>query len=140
MPGQEALPVEDIVAIEQLAAAYCHLIDAGDGDAFADLFVPTGVFEIVDLVTATGRDELAQNAAVFPAMLPGVRHLVQNIWITADAANPDRAHMRAYLVNISVGDKPAFVQTGQYVDALERTDGGWKFATRTLTLDGPLMS
>ncbi len=129
------LSADDMIAIQQLAAAYCHLIDAGDGERFAQLFTDDGVFEIVDMVTATGHDELAGNAVMFPQVMEGGRHIVQNEWIEGDG---DTASMRCYLSNVTVGDRPVAVQTGRYVDELVRTDAGWRFARRTLTLDGPL--
>ena len=46
--------------------------------------------------------------------------------------------MRCYLSNVTVGDRPVAIQTGRYVDEVVRTDDGWRFARRTLTLDGPL--
>ena len=78
------LSADDMIAIQQLAAAYCHLIDEGDGHRFAQLFTDDGVFEIVDMVTSTGPDELAANAAMFPQVMEGGRHIVQNEWIEGD--------------------------------------------------------
>lgn len=130
-----ALSTDDIVSIQQISAAYCHHIDDGDGEAVAALFTDDGVFEIVDLVTSNGPEELAANSAMFPAVMPGGRHIVQNIWITGDG---DQANMRAYLSNVQAGETPRAVQTGRYVDELVRTADGWRFKRRTLTLDGPL--
>lgn len=130
------LSAEDTIAIQQLAAAYCHLIDEGDGERFADLFTEDGVFEIVDLVTASGREELAGNAVMFPEAIAGGRHIVQNVWIDGDG---DAATMRCYLSAVRAGERPEAIQTGRYVDEVVRTGAGWRFARRTLTLDGPLL-
>ena len=130
------LSTDDIVEIQQLAAAYCHLIDSAQGDRFAKLFSPDGVFEIVDLSTATGHEELAANAEMFTQFMPGGRHIVQNQWIEGDG---DTATMRCYLSNVRVGERPEAIQTGRYVDDVVRTAEGWRFARRTLTLDGPLV-
>lgn len=130
---------EDVLAIQQLASAYCHHIDGGDGEAWADLFTPDGVFDIVDMIAAEGREALVQNALMFPQFLPGGRHVVQNVFVEPDAAgDADKATMRCYLQFVVVGDEPKIVQTGRYVDDVVRTDDGWRFARRTLTLDGPL--
>jgi len=132
-----ALTIEDKLAIHELASAYCHLIDAGRGPEWADLFTEDGVFEIVDLITTEGREALVANATVFPEMMPGVRHIVHNVWVT-EGSTTDTATMLAYLSNLRAGDKTEWVQTGIYKDDLVRTPDGWRFARRTLTLDGPL--
>lgn len=129
------LSTDDVVAIQQLAAAYCHHMDDGDGEAVASLFVDDGVLEIVDLVQSTGHDEIAANSSVFPQVMPGGRHIVQNVWVDGDG---DSATLRAYLSNVTAGDTPTAVQTGRYNDEVVRTDDGWRFSRRTLTLDGPL--
>jgi 3-phenylpropionate/cinnamic acid dioxygenase small subunit len=132
-----ALTTEDQLAIQQLGAAYCHLIDSGRGEEWADLFTPDGVFEIVDLMTTEGREALVGNANVFPEMMPGVRHIVHNMWVN-EGDTADTATMHAYLSNVRAGDETQWVQTGIYNDDLVRTADGWRFARRTLTLDGPL--
>ncbi len=129
------LSTEDIVAIQQLGAAYCHHMDDGNGEGVASLFADDGVLEIVDMVKSTGHDEIVANCSVFPQVMPGGRHIVQNMWVEGDG---DTATMRAYLSNVVAGDEPKAVQTGRYVDEAVRTDQGWRFSRRTLTLDGPL--
>ncbi len=129
------LSTDDVVAIQQLAAAYCHHMDDGDGEAVASLFVDDGQIEIIDLVTSVGHDEIAANSSLFPQVMPGGRHIVQNVWVDGDG---DSATMRAYLANIVAGDTPSAVQTGRYHDEVVRTADGWRFRRRTLTLDGRL--
>ncbi|NNE73540.1 MAG: nuclear transport factor 2 family protein [Acidimicrobiales bacterium] len=131
-----ALSADDVAAIQNLASAYCHHIDRGDGESYADLFTPDGVFEIVDLTTATGREELSANAVMFPQVLEGGRHVVNNVFVEGDG---DAASMQCYLTFVMTGDQPAIHQTGRYQDEVVRVDGEWKFARRTLTLDGALM-
>ncbi len=126
---------DDLVAIWNLDAAYCHRIDAGDGDAYAELFTPDGVFEIVGLTTARGHGELAANARAFPRLMPRTRHQIHDTHVVVDG---DRAHQLAYLSVVGVGAEPRLVQTGRYEDELVRTDRGWRFARRRLTLDGDL--
>lgn len=130
-----SLSTDDIVEIQQLAAAYCHHMDDGDGEAVAALFVDDGVLEIVDLVVSTGHEEIAANSSIFPQVMPGGRHIVQNMWVEGDG---DAASLRAYLSNVAAGDTPRAVQTGRYRDEVVRTEAGWRFSRRTRTLDGPL--
>lgn len=129
------LTADDIVAIQQLTAAYCHHMDDGNGEGVASLFVDDGVLEIVGLVRSAGRDEIIANSSVFPQVMPGGRHIVQNVLVEGDG---DTATVRAYLSNVVAGDTPTAVQTGRYHDEVVRTDQGWRFRHRTLTLDGPL--
>lgn len=126
---------DDLVAIWNLDAAYCHRIDAGDGDGYADLFTDDGVFEIVGLNTASGREELAANARMFPQFMPATRHQIHDTHVELDG---DRARQTAYLSVVATGAEPRIVQTGRYVDELVRTADGWRYARRTLTLDGQL--
>ncbi len=130
-----ALSSDDVVAIQQLAAAYCHHMDDGDGAAVASLFTDDGVLEIVDMVQSVGKEEITANSSVFPQVMPGGRHIVQNVWVDGDG---DTASLRAYLSNVKAGDTPTAVQTGRYNDEVVRTSDGWRFSRRTLTLDGPL--
>ncbi len=129
------LSADDVVAIQQLAAAYCHHMDDGNGEGVASLFTDDGVLEIVDMVKSVGCDEITANSSVFPQVMPGGRHIVQNVWVEGDG---DAATLRAYLSNVAAGDTPVSVQTGRYNDELVRTGDGWRFSRRTLTLDGPL--
>lgn len=129
------LSSSDIVEIQQLAAAYCHHMDDGNGAAVAALFVDDGVLEIVDMVKSVGHEEITANCSVFPQIMPGGRHIVQNMFVEGDG---DSATLRAYLSNVTAGDTPTAVQTGRYADEAVRTDQGWRFSRRTLTLDGPL--
>lgn len=129
------LSTDDIVAIQQLAAAYCHHMDDGNGAAVAALFTDDGTLEIVDMVKSTGPEEITANCSVFPQVMPGGRHIVQNMFIEGDG---DTATLRAYLSNVVAGDSPKAVQTGKYDDEAVRTADGWRFSRRTLTLDGPL--
>ena len=130
-----SLTTDDIVAIQQLGAAYCHHMDDGNGAAVAALFTDDGTLEIVDMVKSEGHEEITANCSVFPDIMPGGRHIVQNMFVDGDG---DAATMRAYLANVVVGDTPTPVQTGRYVDQAVRTADGWRFSSRTLTLDGPL--
>lgn len=129
------LSAEDTVAIQQLAAAYCHHVDDGNGEGVAALFTDDGELEIVDLTHSIGSEQIAENSALFPQVFPGGRHIVQNVWIEGDG---DHATMRAYLSNVVTGEQPTQLQTGRYRDELVRTSDGWRFTKRHLTLDGPL--
>jgi uncharacterized protein (TIGR02246 family) len=129
-----ALATEDILAIQKLVADYNHVVDAGDGDAFADLFVDHGSLD-TGYNVVKGADELRGFAAFVPEMAPGARHLVSNVSIDGDG---DDATTRHYLQMWSTAGGAAaskLVISGRYEDTLRRDDGAWRFVTRKLIVD-----
>jgi uncharacterized protein (TIGR02246 family) len=126
------LPIEDIVAIQQLAARYNHAVDAGDGPAFAATFVEDG--QLVGTPTVTGRPALDAFAAQVPAMIPKPRHVATNLLVDGDG---DYATLKAYLhvVASPEGASPTIVVSGTYSDALRRENGEWLFVRREFIAD-----
>ena len=125
---------DDILAIQKLVADYNHLVDAGEGDAFADLFVDGGSLD-TGFNVVKGRDELRDFAAFVPNMAPGARHLVSNVSIDGDGTE---ATTRLYLQMWSTAGGAAeskLVISGRYEDTLRRDDGTWRFVTRKLVVD-----
>ena len=76
-----ALPVEDILAIQKLAADYNHLIDSGSAEAWAQLFVPDGTLEFGMPEGVKGHEDLVAFAA---AINPATRHVISNLSIDGD--------------------------------------------------------
>ena len=129
-----ALTTDDILAIQKLVADSNHLVDAGEGDAFADLFVDGGSLD-TGFNVVKGRDELRDFAAFVPNMAPGARHLVSNVSIDGDGTE---ATARLYLQMWSTAGGAAeskLVISGRYEDTLRRDDGTWRFVTRKLVVD-----
>jgi hypothetical protein len=129
-----ALATEDILAIQKLVADYNHVVDAGDGDAFAALFVDHGSLD-TGYNVVKGADELRGFAAFVPEMAPGARHLVSNVSIDGDGHD---ATTRLYLQMWSTAGGAAaskLVISGRYEDTLRRDDGAWRFVTRKLIVD-----
>jgi uncharacterized protein (TIGR02246 family) len=130
-----SLPVEDILAIHDLVARYCHACDSGDGDAYADVFTEDGVMSAPPILEAKGREELAQLAIGTAQNNMAPRHLVSSLLIEGDG---DRATLRAYCEFVAmVGEPPSHgVQSsGIYNDDLVKVGGQWKFAQRHFVLD-----
>ena len=67
------LAADDILAIQKLIADYNHAVDAGDGAAFAALFVDGGSLDS-GFNVIKGHDELRDFAGIVPSMAPGARH------------------------------------------------------------------
>ena len=64
-----ALATHDILAIQKLIADYNHIVDAGEGEAFARLFVDGGSLD-TGFNVVKGSDELRDFAAFVPTMAP----------------------------------------------------------------------
>lgn len=124
---------EDIIAIQQLLAAYVYAIDAKDYDALDTVFVPGAT---VDYRAAGG------TAGKWPAMkawlrralapFPLTQHLIGLPLIRLDG---DRASTRTMLINPmqfarTQGDDHLFLVGCTYVDELVRTADGWRIASR----------
>ncbi|MBF66958.1 MAG: hypothetical protein CMQ29_04605 [Gammaproteobacteria bacterium] len=118
-----SLSTEDRLAITELVAVYNQAIDAGRGEAWADTFTATGVFEV------TGRNPVEGRAALIAmveaqAADSGIRHWTTNFVI--DPAG-DGATLRCDLTLLRGAE---ILLTGRYEDELARQDDGWKFTRR----------
>ena len=129
------LAADDILAIQKLIADYNHAVDAGDGAAFAALFVDGGSLDS-GFNVVKGYDELREFAGFVPQMAPGARHVVSNLSIDGDG---DDATSRLYLQMWTTAGGAAetkLVISGRYEDTLKRDAGQWRFVTRKLIPDG----
>ncbi len=121
--------LEDIDAINQLRARYCHLLDERAWDAFIDLFTPDATFK--GLAEASGHDELRIFfGETVPRLGEGFWHFCTNA--TVDVAG-DEATGRVSMEYLSVKSGISYVAAGHYDDHLVRLDSGWKFKSRHLT-------
>ncbi len=93
-----ALASDDILAIQKLVADYNHVVDRGDGEAFAALFVDGGSLD-TGFNVVKGTDELRGFADFVPNMAPGARHLVSNVSIDGDGDAATDAPLPADVVD-----------------------------------------
>ena len=130
-----SLAAEDELAIRNLYASYCHLMDTGDAKAWCDCFVRDGVLSIpTQSVRIQGRENLARFADGYRRSTGGRdRHVVMNIVLEAQDSNQTSG--AAYLVVFTGGRPPQAKTTGIYRDRLRREQGRWRFATRELLTD-----
>jgi uncharacterized protein (TIGR02246 family) len=121
---------DDRGAIMNLLARYNHTFDRGDPQAWADCFVPDGVFRSAS-AEARGRDALV---AFAEARRGGTtRHWTDNHLIEVRG---DTATMACYLMLVRSGkgdERPQVTFQGNYTDELVRTPDGWRFRSRTVT-------
>jgi uncharacterized protein (TIGR02246 family) len=119
--------ISDYIEICTLSAQYNYLADAGDGEAYADLYTEDGYFEVVGNRVYRGRAELAACAATAANKTV---HVTANPIIEVDG---DTATQRSRLISClrtPDGTRNEFVNTGYYIDVLRRTPAGWRFVSR----------
>ncbi len=137
-----SLQAHDYEEIRQLLARYNFAIDFGHIDDWVETFVPEGKFSCVGLPedaplggTHEGKDALRSYAESHFGVNQGrARHWNWNLVIEG---NGDTATMQCYLNAYSAGqgESALFRVTGVYRDRLSRTESGWKFVEREVTID-----
>lgn len=137
-----SLQAHDYEEIRQLLARYNFAIDFGHVDDWVETFVPEGKFSCVGLPedaplggTHEGKDALRSYAESHFGVNQGrARHWNWNLVIEG---NGDTATMQCYLNAYSAGqgESALFRVTGVYRDRLSRTESGWKFVEREVTID-----
>lgn len=121
----------DHEALTRLIARYCHCLDDGRWDEFADLWAPDAQL-LLRGETTHGRDAI--RAAVESSQPPERRgrHLALNVELDIDGDTADGLCDFVFFVRSSEGrPKPLFL--GRYVDAMVRTEGTWRFARRQIS-------
>jgi hypothetical protein len=129
-----ALTPLDYIQIQNLVASYGQALDNGlvnddNGEAYASLFAPDGVF---GRPYTTGADALKALARTQPHNRRYARHFLTNIVIEP---SPEGAVGRQYVIIIDQAEngRPARVLgAGHYEDIYVKTPAGWKFKQRTL--------
>jgi hypothetical protein len=130
------MPIEDQLAILKLLSDYNHLVDAGAGEAWADLFVDEGMLDTgMGIVVEGGRDALVDFAQNVPVMVPGTRHIATNPSIQGDANEADAACYLQMWATDENTTNTRLVISGVYQDKLRKVDGNWKFVSRVLHPD-----
>jgi uncharacterized protein (TIGR02246 family) len=130
----------DRAEILELTARYNRCFDDGDPDGFAALFTEDGVMAVDGGPVTTGRAALAEMVRRTPY---GTVHATVDATVEVDG---DRA---TQVVTLLVLQRPApdaprderrsrLTRTARYTDELERTEEGWRFARRSVVLDGGL--
>ena len=124
--------VADELAIRKVVAQYNRAFDYGDPEAWADLFTADGTFCMGSKELAGGREALlAFGKKMMPTMK--VKHCTTDPIIEV---NGNTASHDAYLILVATGDEISVINSGRYIDVLEKVDGAWKFKTRVVELDG----
>src|SRR5262249_16555080 len=131
------LSADDRLAIHDLLARSCPVIDFGLWDDFPSLFT-TGC--VVDFGELMGGHEGHEGVRRLGGMIGGtglfMRHLVTNVMIEKAAA--DRAETFCYILALT-GSGPASLMptTGRYEDEVVKRDGRWLIRRRRAVIETP---
>ena len=126
--------IADELAIRKVVAQYNRAFDYGDPEAWAGLFTADGKFCMGGKELAAGSENLLAFAKkMIPSMK--VKHCTTDPIISVDG---DTAHHDAYLILVDTGDKVSVINSGRYIDVLQRVAGDWKFQSRTVEIDGKM--
>ena len=119
--------IEDRIAISELRAHYCFLVDQGRGRDAVDLFTEDGEFH-GPIKSYRGRHEQLKHYDEH--LLSGMWHFICNEIIEV---NGDSAIGQCYCLMPSVFENESYVCACQYDDVLVKQAGNWKFKSRTVT-------
>jgi len=128
--------LEDREEIRELYARYAHTIDNRRYDEWLDCFTDDGVFESPRFGKHTGREGLRRFTAIYKDSLGGAKpfHQITNVIFKIEG---DSATGGCYLTYYHCKDgKAALSAAGTYTDRLRKVDGGWRFESRKVTIDG----
>ena len=131
-PAPASLAPMDYIEIRQLVARYAYAVDTGadNGNVYASLFAPDGVFLDRTGRATTGKDALASLARRNTRGRQSAFHFIMNHVIEPAAGG---ATGKEYLVQIRIGDgdRPNDIfGGGHYEDVYVKTPDGWRFKQR----------
>ncbi len=123
--------VEARLELHELAARYCHRIDARDYAGAAALFAQGASFAVPDNV-ATGREAIGQFLQSQLDRYQSTYHYVHSQVLDGLGADTARGIVDAHAEHALDG---CCVLAGiRYADAYERGPDGWRFETRELQI------
>jgi hypothetical protein len=132
------LTTADRLAIEDTLRRYCHCIDRGRWEEFAELFTDDCRLDLSQVLGLyEGADGIRQFGETIRSVGLFMRHLLTNVVVRGDGAC---ARTESYVLAIT-GPKGSAPQqsTGIYEDELVKRDGRWLLRRRRLTLDVPAL-
>jgi 3-phenylpropionate/cinnamic acid dioxygenase small subunit len=131
------LAADDRLAIHELVARYCRVIDFGLWDEFPSLFTPDCVIDFGELM---GVHEGPAGVQRLAGMIGGtglmMRHLVTNVIV--DRADAERADVWCYVLALTGPDATSLmITTGRYEDEVVKRDGRWLIKRRRAVIETP---
>ena len=129
--------LEDLQEIQQLFIDYGLHLDAGDFEAYAQLFTVDAVLRLGPVARADGRDEIRRVMSETLAGQAGTSyHIVSSpqITLTGDTAT---SQVMWTVVHRQADGQPKLTMMGRHVDELRRENGRWRIARRRGFVDIP---
>ena len=129
--------LEDLQAINQLFIDYGEHLDAGDFDAYADLFAEDGEVLLGPMGRAQGRAEIKTlMTEALAASVGSTFHIVSSPRVTLRGDTATSTVM--WSVATTADDGLARISmVGHHIDDLVRTGEGWRFRRRRGTVNLP---
>jgi uncharacterized protein (TIGR02246 family) len=122
------LDVSDRIEIEELLARYCHRVDHGDAEGWANLFTPDGSFEVPGAMTLNGTEQLRNMPGIVAQQGGGKwRHQITSI-ATEAGPKPGTARLQAYGLITDWRDGNKLLTFTDYEMQLDKGDGAWHIA------------
>lgn len=129
--------VEDLLEIQQLCNEYGNLLDAGDVDAYAELFADDGEIKLGPVASAKGRAEIAATMKRVLAPTIGTTfHVISNPTVQLDGDTATTEVMWT-MVRRGKDGNPELAMLGRHRDELVRERGRWRFKVRRGFIDVP---
>lgn len=129
--------LEDLLEIQQLFIDYGLHLDAGDFEAYAQLFTVDAVLRLGPVARADGRDEIKRVMSETLAGQAGSSyHIVSSPQITL-ARDTATSQVMWTVVHRQADGQPKLTMMGRHVDELRREDGRWRIARRKGFVDIP---
>ena len=134
------LSPHDILEIRSLVARYSLTTDNGDADGFMECWVAPDEFggynsgPFGNMATWNELYEFEKEHVGPGGMANGKRHITANLQV--EGVSADEAHVTHDLLVLEVAEVPRLIATGRYDNSLVvRTPEGWRFKSRTLSVD-----
>lgn len=130
----------DISAIKQTLATYCHRVDRGTAAEVAELFAEDAILSphYDGPYDVYGREAIRGWYAFYHQTLGAnvkhLKHLIHSIMIDVDGdAASSVCYLTAYF--IAKEDNTAYQVQGTYYDTLVRAEDGWVFQNRRIEVE-----
>lgn len=125
-------PTTARLAIHELVARYNMSWDSEDVDGVLACFAPDGVFVDAAGGKHRGREAIRAFVAASPGAFGKMRHITSSHLVELTGAT---ARHRCYVVFVSHPAGERVLDTGEYEDAVELSEGSWRFTSRTVAFD-----
>ena len=138
------MSAEDKLGIQEMIARYSYAYDSKDADAFAQLFVEDGVFEVIVPAESSPRVRLSSQTAIREwasqrhQLHTGSQSRHYQSGVLFDELTSDTAAARTMLLltrQSAEDGAPLLHLTGVYHDKWRKTQEGWRLVHRAARVD-----